>query len=202
MVWAIIVDIAYLLVCSGCPRRAGLFVLCWRLGLRPSEAVNLRGGDLYSSRRDRRGGQPAFVRLGVGRGTKANRRQVARVHPWDLVADHVVTLFAASTPTGARLSDIGSYTALANVLALALKTLGYATLYTPHCLRSGWATWRFLGGQPIMDLMADGRWHSETSLRVYLDAVAAADTLQDPYLATRFHWTQQLDASILSWLRW
>jgi len=53
-----------------------------------------------------------------------------------------------------------------------------------------------------MDLMADGRWHSETSLRVYLDAVAAADTLQDPYLATRFHWTQQLDASILSWLRW
>ena len=51
MPWLVAVDIAYTMHCMGYPRRAAQLLLAWRFGLRPSEFVALRGGDLYSRQR-------------------------------------------------------------------------------------------------------------------------------------------------------
>lgn len=200
--WPIMVDVAYALVCLGYPRRAGLLVSSWRFGLRPMGLVQLASSDLYGRYRDRRSTLPAFVSLGTARGTKVSRRQVARVHQWDTVVNYLVDLFLATTPWGARLSDISSYRYLSHWLTVGLRSACYGYRYTPHCLRSGWTTWRFFGGQPTLDLMADGRWKSKTSLRVYLDAVTAADTMQDPHMISRASYLAALETTITQWLGW
>jgi len=202
LTWYVLTDVAYALVSMGFPRRAGLLVLGWRLGLRPMELVSLVSSDLYGRLRDPTTRLPAFVRLGTGRGTKVNRRQIARAHEWDSIANYLIDLFIATTPVGARLSDIHSYRALVHWLSVGLRASGYTARYSPHCLRSGWATWRFLSGQPILDLMTDGRWKSESSLRVYLDAVSAADSMSDPHMISRTTWIAQLEATMMRWLRW
>ena len=50
--------------------------------------------------------------------------------------------------------------------------------------------------------MTDGRWMSEASMRVYLDAVAAEEQLADPVLASRWQQIDWIEQNIASWLPW
>ena len=202
MVWAIVVNLAWALATTGYPRRAALFLLGWRLGLRPAELVALTSDDVYSRWRNGMGPFPAFLRLGAKRGTKAGHPEIVRAHTWDEVTNWLLDNFKATTPPGTRLSDICSYAQLSLVLRAVLIYCGYVTPYTPHCMRAGWATWRFVNGQPRGALMSDGRWRSETSMMVYLDATAAADSLADSVMEQRLHWITQLEGTICQWLRW
>ena len=202
MIWHIVLDIAYYWCQAGRPRRAGLLLLTWRLGLRPSEGVDLLGSDLYLGSVDPAGQRFSFVRLGYARGTKVRRPQVARVPQWDWIAAYLVWLFQRSTPPNSRLSDVSDYRIFAATVRTGLQMAGHAPDYTPHSLRAGWATWRFMLGQPVPEMMLDGRWRSEAALRTYLDATAAAEAAETPLIRGRQQWYTHLEATLLAWLRW
>ena len=62
--------------------------------------------------------------------------------------------------------------------AVTPKDLGLQELhYTPHSPRAGWATQLRLSGTPFSEIQERGRWKNASTLRVYLDAVAASTTL-------------------------
>jgi len=142
-----------------------------------------------------------FLRLGTGpRGTKAGRPQIARAHGHDWQAIYLLEFFA-DTPSEAPLSDMLTYRAFHTVVRQALVATSHGAAFTPHSARAGWASARYAAGQPFAELQEDGRWRSPASLRIYLDAVATADYLNEPHMMTRLPWLRSLDASMHVWLR-
>ena len=201
MPWLVAVDIAYTMHCMGYPRRAAQLLLAWRFGLRPSEFVALRGGDLYSRLRHQWAAAASFLRLGTGpRGTKAGRPQIVRAYPGDAAASWLIDSFAFSTPPNSHLSDIHTFQGFSRFFRVAADRTGYVGRYSLHCARAGWASWRYAAGQPFADLQEDGRWRSPAALRVYLDVVAAVDTFADPDIGRRLPYMQSLEASLPRWL--
>jgi len=181
------------------PRRAGLYVLAWKFGLRPAEVINLRGGDLYGRRRLATSTGTPFIRVGALRPTKAGPPQVVRAPPWDPVACWIVELFAETIPSTARLSDLSDYRAL-NLNFRSRCRRGAAARgpslpegISPHSWRAGWASWRHSPGQQFADLREDGGWRSDGALRIYLDMVTALDLLEDPRVMARMSWLRKLD---------
>ena len=73
--------------------------------------------------------------------------------------------------------------------------------FTPHCMRAGWASHRFATGQPFTELREDGRWKSDCALRAYLDAIAAANYLEQPLVTALPQWCNELDRALLILLR-
>ena len=66
--------------------------------------------------------------------------------------------------------NLGTYQRL---LAKACEALQLPA-FTPHSARAGFATDQFLAGVDFVTIREAGRWLSDASLRVYLDAVTAA----------------------------
>ena len=56
----------------------------------------------------------------------------------------------------------------------AVRIVGLAGHYTAHSARAGFATDAILSGESFSSVREEGRWLSDQSLRVYLDAVAVA----------------------------
>ena len=68
-------------------------------------------------------------------------------------------------------------------LSKTCTDLGLQPEFTAHSLRAGWATARFLSGQPVTELLEDGTWSSEKSLRIYLDVVSGYNPMDQPAIA-------------------
>jgi len=200
MPWMLALALAWATVSMGYPFRALLMLITWKFGLRPGEAIGLRGSDIYVANYSRYLGALPFIRLGVRTGTKLRRPQLARARREDGVAQWLLQLAAMVVPQSARVSDIDSYPVLNNMYRLAAKRIGVTAKWTPHCPRSGWASWRWACGQSFPDLREDGRWTSDASLRVYLDQIGVEDHLQMPDLAKLRPWMEQLEASVGMWL--
>ena len=189
---------AFILVNVQRPRRGLLLLLQWAFGLRPSEAVGLRGEDFivhpYGS------AALDYIVLGRRRGTKNRRAQIARARrdqPW---ASWLLRLAARTTPATARVSDVYSYSTYAASFKFALKQLGLDGRWAPHGVRAGWASWRFSTGAPFTEIREDGRWASDTSCRLYLDVIATDAALSDERIQTMAAWFQAVEDSAGFWL--
>ena len=170
MTWRLALGIAFILARMGRRKDGALLLVQWRLGLRPSEAQQLVAMHLWVPECRQ---QCGIVRVGVRHGTKVRRTQFVRVYPDDAVTWFLVTRVLACRrphePIGAWTSPT-SQTAWLRKACRALRLPGH---WTSHSPRAGWATARHIAGQPTADLVADGRWASPSTLRVYLDAVGA-----------------------------
>ena len=199
MDWLIAVGIAYFTSRRHLPRQAGLLLLQWKFGLRPSEALNLTGSDLVC-RPSPHGHHLAYIKVGSLRGTKAGRPQIARARLLDRHAVFLLDLFAKNTPADVRLSTLNSLPQLQTLISRGLRDANINLHFTPHCPRAGWATHRYLSGRPFVSLREDGRWRSDSSLRVYLDVVANTNLLDAPDVHRQLSFLQYLSDTLETWL--
>ena len=186
---------------AGRRREAALLLLQWKLGLRPTEAIELRGSDLYPESRSAGSARVGFVKLGSLRGTKSGRPQIARTWPWDRIACFILEAFARTTPATARLTSTCDYRHYHLLWKWAASRALLPPSVTPHAARAGWASAPHGAGQPFADLREDGRWRTDASLRVYLDLVAASDLLTDPLHANKLAMLRHLDLTLTQWLQ-
>ena len=200
MDWLVALAIAYFAVRRGVPRHGALLLLQWLFGLRPSEALNLRGDDLVVADCSLRSARLSFIRVGALRGTKAGRPQIVRARPGDRAANFVLALLARRTPADTFLSSLRTLPQLQAVIARGLSDAAINLRFTPHCPRAGWATYRHTSGQSFTSLREDGRWRSDDSLRVYLDVVANTNTLESPDIRRQLPFLQHLDVTLEQWL--
>ena len=199
--WLFAVYLAWIIAQGRQPRRAALLLLQWRFGLRPSEAIELRGSDVYAPSRLPGVIQLGYLRLGALRGTKAGRPQIARAWPADFIANQLLIMFHRATPPTARLTDVCSYRAYNLMYKAAVGAAQLPAGITPHAARAGWASARYAAGQSFPDLREDGRWRSETALRIYLDTVTATDLLETERFRAMIPFLTQLEVTLFSWLK-
>jgi len=200
--WLIAVYLAFHLVLAGQPRVAGLLLLQWRFGLRPSEAVALRAIDLYPLSRLTTPGSMAFLKVGALRPTKNGRPAVVRAYLTDSCANYLLETFKRTTAPMARLTRLVDYRGMSGAYQTAIGLAHLPDRPTPHCARAGWATFRHSIGQPVQELLEDGRWASLNALRTYLDLVSAGDMMEHQWYRDRLAMMQRLEASLYSWLVW
>ena len=167
--------IAEMLRLLGFPRRALALLLQWRCGLRPGELLQFRGGDISF---DPHG--TSVVRLGLRRGTKTRRRAAIRIGLDDWRTCIVLAKVQATVAFGEPVCDFKRTVDMTKAIHLACARLNWPLAWTAHCPRAGWATALWVAGTPFAELQEMGRWSSASTLRVYLDFVAAADCLQSP----------------------
>ena len=112
------------------------------------------------------------------RGTKAGRPQFVIVRAdEDPVALCIVSAFARTTRPGCKLTSL-EYGAYYKLITRAAREVGVGHIkYTPHSPRAGWATAHRLNGLSFQEIQERGRWTNPSSLRLYLDAVAASTVL-------------------------
>lgn len=150
-------------------RAASTLVLQGSRGLRPSEALNVRPGDIFLPPDG-----DLVISLGAKLGTKVNRPQAIVVHPGrDDRAIEAARRLTLTTPEGQNCSQM-SYREYAQLSVRVSTLLKLKERVTAHGPRPGWATSELMKGTPQPDIQAMGRWASAESLRTYLDAVSAA----------------------------
>ena len=188
MVFIFVVACARNLVQFGFPRLAAGLLVQFAGFLRPGELIALRREDVTLPELVRAAGiaREPFALLALGtaaRGTKVNRRQVAKVrHPWAIDA---LRWLHRSTRAKQTLVQ-ATYAEYRRALDMAASRAGFKELrFLPHCPRAGAATQGSLDGRSVPDLMADGRWSNEQSLKIYLD-VATAIAARTMHLAEPF----------------
>ena len=188
MVFIFVVACSYHLVQLGCPRFAAALLVQFAAFLRPGELLALTREDATLPEVVRAAGvarEPvALLSLGMrGRGTKVNRKQVAKVkHPWAI--DALRWLKRSTRPK--QLLVQGTYAEYRAALITAADRAGFRELrFLPHCPRAGAATQGCLDGRSVQELMTDGRWANEQSLKIYLD-VATAIASRTMHLAEGF----------------
>jgi len=201
MDWLIVVALAFMAAKRGRPRHGALLLLQWRFGLRPSEALGLRGKDLHDAAVVGLPGRLSWIQVGALRGTKAGRPQIVRAWPQDWEANWFFSSLARTTAADTCLSSMVSLYHLQSLITRGLADLDIDLRFTPHCPRAGWATYRHTVGQPFADLREDGRWRTEASLRVYLDAVSNTNALAVPSVARQLDWFRTLASTLPSWLK-
>ena len=139
--------------------------------------MGLQREDITPPRANLHGGN-AVIALGRLRGTKAGRPQfvVVRANE-DPVGIAIVVAFASTTRPGCRLTSL-SYIDYSKLIARTCRELNIGDLgFTPHSPRAGWATTLRLDGMGFQEIQERGRWTNPSSLRIYLDAVAASTVL-------------------------
>ena len=72
---------------------------------------------------------------------------------------------------------------------------GIKMVWTCHAARAGWATEAWMRGVPFTQLRELGRWKSDSSLRVYLDAVGAMAIQNEPETRAVAGWTAAMDGA-------
>ena len=199
MSWPVALGLAAGLRANRHFRDATLLLLQWRLGLRPSEGMRCVGADVTLPTRE---GCVGVVRLGVRFGTKLRRVQFARGYPNDYATMHLLRRIVACRRAEERVGDSTSTPQFTRRLRAAATRVGLPPLWSAHCPRAGWTTARDLAGQPFGELREDGRWASDSSLRIYIDAVTSIDLSRDPFVRERDPWLKSLEASFYADYVW
>jgi len=180
MVLVLVLALAKHLVLLGKPRAAAGALVQFGGFLRPGELVALRAQDAALPEEVVAVGGPGqpmgMLALGTPtRGTKVNREQVAKLrHPVCISA----LRWLKRTTTGPKLLAM-TYPQYNAAFLAAADQAGFAAAglrFTPHCPRAGAATQAIIEGRPVKDIMDDGRWSNEKSLKMYLDVAMAMAT--------------------------
>ena len=164
---------------AGHPRLGIGMVLQQTKGLRPSELLGIEASDIVlPEEMDSTGVQAVIIGLGVRQGTKAKRPQSA-VLP---LQQHIELVHALRTLKGCTADNahIFPYTLeqYNRMIKKISKTLNLDIRYTPHSLRAGFASEGRALGKQFTELREEGRWISDSSLRIYVDVVGAAAIAQ------------------------
>ena len=116
----------------------------------------------------------AQIGLGVRTGTKAKRPQfvVVRAHESPRILQ-MLRWAKRHTPAGHRLIPY-SPPHYNQWLKVVEAILGVRAGWTAHSPRAGFATESRARGKAFADVRDEGRWLCDSSLRVYLDVVGAA----------------------------
>ena len=146
---------------------AGLFcILAFDTFCRANELLKLVRDDVTLPSGDMPGG----IRL---RDTKTGRNQsVTLRHPLAVAALRLLVETAKDPIT--PLFTI-SYPKLLSVLKSTQQRMGVPAnrIITPHCFRHGGASFWFTKSVPMQDIITRGRWASDKSAKVYIQAGAA-----------------------------
>ena len=200
MPWEAALLISHQMVRDKRHKLAWTLLLQWRLGMRPGEALRITSNDFVDM--SKTGGMIyAVVRVGTKRSTKNNRAQVCRVYSWDWRTCSLLQLMSRVLQPGECVCDIRTVQAYTNNIRRATQRLQIKPLWSGHSARAGWASHRFSIGQPFTELREDGRWSSDSSLRIYLDVIASQQLAHTDL--TPFHQSHAsyLDANLASgWL--
>ena len=103
-------------------------------------------------------------------------RAVACKSPWQRIA---------------QSSSTGQYTYW---LYNSAHAIGLPERWSGYCPWARWCSARHLAGQSFSNLREDGRWKSDNSLRIYLDAVASIFE-DDPRVTPFLPMVEQLESS-------
>ena len=160
------------------PRLAVGMLLQQKLGLRPSEMLALTSESIsMPEHRTNVMREPiCSIALGQKTGTNAKREQsvvlrCARVISW-------LRWALSSTPKGGRVFP-NSYDLYRKLFKRVEQTLGITVGWTPHSPRAGFASEAIARGVPFAEVREAGRWRADSSLRTYIDIVAAAQITVD-----------------------
>ena len=74
--------------------------------------------------------------------------------------------------------------------------------YSPHSPRAGFASEGFLSHKSFTDLREEGRWTSDSSLRIYLDVIATASALATEDARRQVTTLRYLDDYFYGVFRW
>ena len=162
-------------------RRLGIGLLLQvHTGLRPSELLSLEPQHLLFPQDQGWSGEkslPLVIALGMRRGTKVKRQQTATLSPIHSELWQALWELRRCTPPGFYLFP-HTLEAYRQELRSCEAALGWKVGFTPHGPRAGFATDARLEGVPFVEIREAGRWQSDSSLRCYLDIVAAADVVR------------------------
>ena len=90
----------------------------------------------------------------------------------------LIQAFAATTQYDQPLTSLRSIAQYRKLLEWAGQRMKFSTAFSPHSPRAGWATEQFLSHVPVATIKLKGRWASESSLKIYLDVLGAAYSLE------------------------
>ena len=168
----------------GYPALAIGMVLQQGKGLRPSEMLGIDSADVALPEENQAlGARACVIGLGVKRGTKAKRAQsiVLAEDCFTQLIQAIRLLKAVVGPSGCLFPF--TLTQYNRLLKKVGKTLNINTNYTPHSLRAGFASEGRILGQSFVELREEGRWVSDSSLRIYVDIVSATAIARSHELA-------------------
>ena len=134
--------------------------------------------------------QPVAIALGVRKGTKAKREQVARLFACDSDVAAVLRMCALATPPDQPMFPY-SLDQYREAIKKLDNELGIAAGWGSHSPRAGFATDSINEGWRFEQVQECGRWLAASSLRIYLDAVGAAGVLVQARargLGPALHW--------------
>ncbi|CAK0858846.1 unnamed protein product, partial [Prorocentrum cordatum] len=158
------------------PRLGAGVALQAHIGLRPSEMLSLTTDDLtFPEDGGYHQDEGALViGLGLKTGTTAQRAQAASLRfPKDAVFIHLLRHLRSITPPGHRLFPY-PLEVYRRELAEIQRGFGIDARWTPHSPRAGYASEASALGVPFEVIGETVRWRMDSSLRIYIDVVSAA----------------------------
>ena len=190
--------IAVYLAAAGHARLALGLVLQCHTGLRPSEMLGLLTEHVSFPRQRGCSSGDVVLSLGLKQGTKSKRAQVAILRAAYADVFALLEQCVLLTPVGCQLFPYSLATYRAHLKA-AGSALGLRVGWGPHSPRAGWATDARAEGVPFMETREQGRWVSDSSLRIYLDATSANAVLQ--HIQTAEH-LDKLRWAVTGWVHY
>ena len=121
--------------------------------------------------------QPNWViNLGAKAGTKAKRMQFAILLERNGILENLLHRVVQGTPPEALLFPY-SLVDYRQRLKQVEEALHLDIHWTPHSARAGFASDSVARGIPFQEIKEQGRWLTESSLRIYVDVVTASRVL-------------------------
>ena len=165
-------------LCSAGHARLGFgLLLQQRCGLRPSEMLQLTPDAVILPEEQGLSAHTGYAEicLGLRAGTKAKRPQtvVVRAEQEPQLLS-LLRIVKQTTPAGKRLVPYSIDNMRKWLKLVDGILLNAPSGYTPHSPRSGFASEGRARGIPFQELKEQGRWLSDSSLRVYIDIQQAA----------------------------
>jgi hypothetical protein len=118
-------------------------------------------------------GTGAFA-LGAKNNTKAGRPQCASFPPVLTVGNLLIAALTMTTAPNHRLAHLAAVAALNVAIRRGFRFMRIPALRTARDARAGWATALHMSGIDFAELRERGRWHGDSSLRIYLDVLTAS----------------------------
>ena len=143
------------------------------MGLRPGEAIAIVPSDVSLPEHLSQGstGCRAIIALGTRKSTKAKRIQSVVVRN-PVVIGLLRWMISVATPGGTLMGC--SYDSYRKYLRSCQAQARLECGYSPHSPRAGFATESVAEGYDFVAIREGGRWLSDSSLRIYLDLIGAA----------------------------